>query len=150
MQKTYLELINLPTFEERFEYLKCNGRVAHETFGSHRWVNQKFYSSPEWKRIRRKVIIRDQGCDLGIEDRVIQGKLLIHHINPVSIDDLLNCNPEVFDLNNLICVSHETHEAIHYGDMSLLMPSQIVERRPGDTCPWKKNASSNTSCKSVY
>lgn len=137
MTKTYLELCQLPTFEERFEYLKLDGIVGDWTFGSRRYLNQMLYKSAEWKELRDKVIIRDNGCDLGIQDRTIFGKVLIHHINPITIEDVLNRNPIVFDLNNLICVSHMTHQAIHYGDSNLLMKDPI-QRTKNDTCPWVK------------
>lgn len=137
--KTYLELITLQTFEDRFNYLKLNGVVAETTFGGHREVNQILYRSPEWQRVRRKVIIRDNGCDLAIEDRPIikPARILIHHINPISLKDITDHDPKVFDLNNLITVSHETHNAIHYGDQSLLTPSTPNERKLNDTIPWK-------------
>lgn len=136
--KTYLELIQLPTFEERFEYLKCFGSPSEVTFGDKRILNQMLYQSPQWRRARQQVIIRDQGCDLGIEDRPIQkpNKIIIHHLNPLTIQQVTEHDPSVFDLNNLICVSHLTHEAIHYSDMSLLMPSKPNERRKGDTKLW--------------
>lgn len=137
MTKTYLELCQLSTFEERFEYLKLDGIVGDWTFGSRRYLNQMLYKSAEWKELRDKVIIRDNGCDLGIQDRTIFGKVLIHHINPITIEDVLNRNPIVFDLNNLICVSHMTHQAIHYGDSNLLMKDPI-QRTKNDTCPWVK------------
>ena len=137
MTKTYLELCQLPTFEERFEYLKLDGIVGDCTFGSRRYLNQMLYKSAEWKELRDKVIIRDNGCDLGIQDRTIFGKVLIHHINPITIEDVLNRNPIVFDLNNLICVSHMTHQAIHYGDSNLLLKDPI-QRTKNDTCPWLK------------
>lgn len=134
--KTYSELIRLSTFEDRFRYLKLHGAVGIDTFGADRYFNQKFYRSPEWKRIRNHVMVRDNGCDLGIEGRDILGKVIIHHMNPFTIDDLTG--DDVMELLNpeyLICVSHDTHNAIHYGDESLL-PEIFVERRPNDTCPW--------------
>lgn len=139
MLRTYLELITLPTFEERFEYLKLNGVPSETTFGGYRSINQYLYRSAEWKQIRRRVIIRDRGCDLAIEDRPISkpNRLLIHHMNPITIDQILNHDPAVFDLNNLITVSFDTHEAIHYGNEAGLIPSKPTERKAGDTCPWK-------------
>ena len=134
--KRYSELIKLPTFEERFEYLKLDGRVGKETFGWDRIFNQSFYHSPEWKALRRDVIIRDNGCDLGIEDREIFDKIIVHHINPLTKEQLLNLDPCIFDMENLISCSHNTHNAIHYGDKSLL-PQDPIERRPFDTCPWR-------------
>ena len=136
MNKTYLELSLLTTFEERFEYLQLKGRVGESTFGSKRHLNQVLYRSKEWIKLRDKIILRDNGCDLGIAGREIIGKVLIHHINPITIEDVINRNSKVFDMNNLITVSHMTHEAIHYGDESLLIKDPIV-RTKNDTCPWK-------------
>lgn len=138
MLRTYQELILLPTFEERFEYLRLNGVPTETTFGGHRLINQILYTSPQWKDVRRRVIIRDNGCDLGLTDRPITkpNRILIHHINPLSIEQVTNLDPAVFDLNNLICVSHDTHNAIHYGDESLLVPSGPTVRTPGDTKLW--------------
>lgn len=137
MKRTYKELSGLSTFEERYRYLRLSGGVGKETFGFDRYLNQRFYSSAEWKRVRDAVIIRDNGCDLGIADRSIGGKILIHHMNPVSREDILSRNKDLLNPDYLICVSHATHNAIHYGDEGLLvvMPS---ERRPNDTCPWKQ------------
>lgn len=134
--RTYLELIELPTFEERFEYCKCKANPSEVTFGGHRLLNQMLYQSPQWKSVRRKVIIRDSGCDLGIEDRPINSKILIHHLNPITIEQVMNHDPCVFDMNNLICVSHDTHNAIHYGDKDRLIPSIPIERTKGDTKLW--------------
>lgn len=134
--RTYSELIMLPTFEERFQYLKLGGTVGQITFGYERYLNQLLYSSDEWKRCRRKVIIRDLGCDLACEGYELQDKILIHHMNPITVDDILQRNPRVFDLENLICTSHNTHNAIHYGDESLLLRAPIV-RTKNDMCPWK-------------
>lgn len=135
--KTYSELILLPTFEERFQYLKLGGSVGQITFGHERYLNQLLYNSDEWRRrVRREVIIRDSGCDLGCEGYEIHGKILIHHINPITIEDILERNPRVFDLENLICTSHNTHNAVHYGDESLLITTP-VERTRNDMCPWK-------------
>lgn len=136
-RKSYSELITIPSYEDRYEYLKLGGSVGELTFNGHRYLNQKFYSSdPEWIRTKRQVIIRDNGCDMAHEDWPISGRVIIHHLNPITIEDLINRKPEIFDLDNLICVSHKTHNAIHYGDISLLsLP--IVERQPNDTCPWR-------------
>lgn len=134
--RTYSELILLPTFEERFQYLKLGGTVGQITFGYERYLNQLLYSSDEWKRCRRKVIIRDLGCDLACEGYKLQDKILIHHMNPITVDDILQRNPRVFDLENLICTSHNTHNAIHYGDESLLLRAPII-RTKNDMCPWK-------------
>lgn len=138
MLRTYQELILLPTFEDRYNYLKLNGVPTETTFGGHRQVNQILYSSPEWKNVRRRVIVRDNGCDLGLTDRPITkpNKLLIHHLNPITLDQVINHDPVVFDLNNLICVSYTTHNAIHYGDSSQLIPTQPTIRAPGDTKLW--------------
>lgn len=135
--KTYSELILLPTFEERFEYLQLNGTVGRETFGFDRYLNQTFYRSAAWKRIRDEVIVRDNGCDLGIEDRIIGNKIYIHHMNPITDKDILNRTDILLNPEFLICVSHNTHNAIHYGDENLLMRLPMV-RTPNDTCPWKR------------
>lgn len=135
--RTYTELISFPTFEERFEYLKQNGRVCEDTFAFDRYLNQIFYNSPEWKRVRRNVIVRDNGCDLGIPDRVIMGKIIVHHLNKITIDDIKNRNPNILNPEYLISVSHITHNAIEYGDSNLLI-KEYKERSPNDTCPWKR------------
>lgn len=136
--KTYSELITLPTFEERYRYLKLSGEVGKETFGFDRWLNQVFYNSKEWRAFRRDIIVRDMGCDLGIEGREIGGRIFIHHIEPIKLDDILHRRIEVLmNPDNVICVSFETHNAIHYGDESLLILLPI-ERTPNDTCPWRK------------
>lgn len=135
--KTYSELVKLPTFEERYKYLRLSGRVGEDTFGFDRYMNQNFYRSTAWKRIRDEVIIRDDGCDLGIEDRIIQGKILIHHMNPITDRDILGLTDILLDPEYLICVSHTTHNAIHYGDEGLLIPNPIA-RAKNDTCPWKR------------
>lgn len=137
MMKSYNELITIPTFEERFRYLKVYGVIGNQTFGYDRYLNQKLYNtSREWKRIRDKVILRDNGCDLGCEGFEIYGKIIIHHINPITVEDIVTCNPCVFDLNNLISTSHNTHNAIHYGDEKSLIVAPI-ERKQYDTCPWR-------------
>lgn len=138
MIRTYQEVIKLPTFEERFEYLKLDGVPGSITFGSERFLNQVFYQSKAWKDIRRRVILRDNGCDLAIEDRPIMkpNKLLIHHINPITIEQIKEEDPAVFDLNNLITVSYNTHNAIHYGTEELLVPTKPTERKEGDTTLW--------------
>lgn len=135
--KTYSKLIKLPTFEERFEYLKLSGAVGLETFGAERYLNQTLYWSAEWKRVRRDVIIRDNGCDLGIEDRPIQRGVFVHHINPITTEDVVQRRKKVFDPDNLITVSFATHQAIHYGDKELLTPSRPIERKPNDQAPWR-------------
>ena len=135
--RTYSELITIPTFEERFEYLKLNGSVGLETFGHDRYLNQILYNSPEWRRFRPEIIVRDNGCDLACEGYEIFGKILIHHINPITARDILNRNPKVFDPENVITTVHNTHNAIHYGDENLLITAPI-ERSRNDTCPWRK------------
>lgn len=135
--RTYSELILLPTFEERYRYLKLEGSVGIATFGFDRYLNQTLYRSPEWKRFRREIIIRDNGCDLAMEDYDIYGRILIHHIDPLTPDDVVRRDPKIFDPENVICVSHNTHNAIHYGDEELLITEPIV-RTQNDTCPWKR------------
>ena len=135
--KCYSELIALPTFEERYRYLRLRGSVGKDTFGFDRFLNQRFYRSAEWRRIRDQVIIRDNGCDLGIEDRMIPGKVLIHHMNPITEKDIINATDILLNPEYLICVSHTTHNAIHFGDENLLVPDLVV-RTPYDTCPWKR------------
>lgn len=134
--KTYSELITLPTYEERFNYLKLEGVVGEMTFGFDRYLNQKLYTSQEWKTVRNQVIVRDNGCDLACEGYEIYGKILIHHINPITVEDIINRNPIIFDLENLITTIHNTHNAIHYGDENLLIKGPI-ERTKNDTIPWR-------------
>lgn len=136
MSRCYSEMIELPTFKERFEYLKLGGRVGDITFGHERYLNQILYSSRDWKDFRREIIIRDDGCDLAFDGMIIRGKILIHHINPISKKDILDRSSMIFDPENVICVSHRTHEAIHYSDASLL-PEDYIPRRPNDTIPWR-------------
>ena len=136
--KTYSELITLPTFEERYRYLRLSGSVGKETFGVHRYLNQLFYQRSQlWKRIRDEVIIRDCGCDLGIEGREIYGRVLVHHMNPIGVDDLLHESDFLLNPEFLICTTHNTHNAIHYGDENLLLRDPI-ERTKNDTCPWRR------------
>ena len=134
--RTYSELITLPTFRERYEYLKLNGRVGEETFGFDRYLNQAFYKSEEWRAVRDYVIIRDNGCDLGMEGHEIFGRILIHHMNPISKRDILDCSDLLLNPEYLICTIKNTHDAIHFGDENLLIVAPI-ERRKNDTCPWK-------------
>ena len=136
MVRTYSELITLPTFEERYRYLKIGGTVGEETFGFDRYLNQSFYKSKEWLRIRDHVIIRDQGCDLAMIDREIRGKILIHHMNPITKEDIVRRSKYLLDPEYLICTVKNTHDAIHYGDESLLIKAPI-ERQKNDTCPWR-------------
>lgn len=136
--RTYSELSVLPTFEERYEYLRLDGIVGEETFGFDRYLNQRFYKrDPEWLRVRDFVIIRDLGCDLGIEGREIHGKIIVHHMNPITKYDLINRTKFLLDPEYLICTLKSTHDAIHYGDENLLMKGP-VERTKNDTCPWRK------------
>ena len=137
MMKTYSELIRFNSFEDRFNYLMLNGGVAEETFGFDRWLNQNFYRSAEWRSIRDFVIIRDGGCDLAMDGYEIYDKIIVHHMNPIEQSDILHSSDILINPEYLVCVSHNTHNAIHYGDASLLMTAPI-ERRPGDTCPWKR------------
>lgn len=134
--RSYRHLILLPTFEERFEYLKLGGSVGRETFGSSRIFNQDFYQSKQWKDFRRDVILRDMACDLGIDDRIISGKIVVHHINPMTLEQLEEGGEDLFDMDNFICCSDMTHNAIHFGDISLLPKTNFVERKPGDTKLW--------------
>ena len=137
--KTYSELIALPTFLERFNYLKIGGKVGQETFGYDRYLNQVLYKSGEWKRFRRDIILRDNGCDLACPDREIPDGVIIivHHINPISVEDVLRRNPAIFDPENVISTTLNTHNAIHYGDEDLLVTGPVI-RTQYDTCPWRK------------
>lgn len=134
--KSYRNLILLPTILDRFEYLRIKANVGDSTFGFDRFINQDFYQSREWRQVRMKVIARDEGCDLGVPDYPIGGKVIIHHINPITAEDIENASDLLFDMDNLICVSESTHNAIHFGDETLL-PAEPIIRRPGDTCPWR-------------
>ena len=133
--RCYTDLRLLTGFEERFEYLKLGGEVGKDTFGFDRWINQRFYKSPEWRRIRRDVIIRDEGRDLGVEGYELQNGIYVHHMNPMLPKDIVDASEWILNPEYLICVSFSTHNAIHYGDASLL--PKIIERKPNDTCPWK-------------
>lgn len=136
MTRTYDELIKINSFENRAKYLDCSGIVGKETFGSARLINQRFYKSDAWQKVRNEVILRDNGCDLGHPDRPIFGQVLIHHIEPITLNDILEENPKVLDLNNLVCCSKHTHNCIHYGDAEGLVKDH-KERSKGDTCLWK-------------
>lgn len=133
--RTYSELSRLSTFEDRYQYLKLGSSVGESTFGFDRWVNQEFYRSREWKNVRDRVIVRDNGCDLGVSGYEIHTNLIIHHMNPISIDDLEHGYEWILDPNFLITTSHRTHNAIHYGDENLL-PKKLVVRKRGDTSLW--------------
>lgn len=136
--RTYSELLKLKTFRERYEYLKLDGTVGEETFGFDRYINQMFYKSEEWKRIRNYVITRDNGCDLGIQDRkIVDSVILVHHMNPITKEDIINKNEILLDPEYLITTIKPTHDAIHYGDENLLAEDLVI-RSKNDTCPWKK------------
>ena len=136
--RTYSELSKLKTFRERYEYLKLDGTVGEETFGFDRYINQMFYKSEEWKRIRNYVITRDNGCDLGIQDRkIVDSVILVHHMNPITKEDIINKNEILLDPEYLITTIKPTHDAIHYGDESLLAEDLVI-RSKNDTCPWKR------------
>lgn len=140
MIRTYSELKTLTTFEERFRYLALRGFVGAPTFGADRYINQAFYTSQEWRRIRDIVILRDRGCDLGCPEREVHNKLTIHHMNPMTVADIAHGDESILDPEFLIATTHGTHNAIHYGDERLL-PQFLVERRPGDTTPWRRRES---------
>lgn len=132
-RKSYSELITIPSFKERYEYLKLDGKLGDETFGSKRHLNQVFYKSHDWLEARRRAIVRDMGLDMAFPDRLIRGSILVHHINPITEEDILSYSYNLFDLENLICVSKLTHNAIHYGSLE---NDDYVPRKPNDTCPW--------------
>lgn len=134
--RTYSELITIPDYYDRFEYLKLGGRVGAETFGYDRWLNQIFYTSKEWLNFRWKIIERDNACDLAFEGYDIYKGLVVHHISPITKEDIINRTPKLFDPENLVCVASLTHKAIHYGDRKLL-PKPLIIRTKNDTCPWK-------------
>jgi hypothetical protein len=133
--RCYRELRRLHTFEDRYHYLTLRGQVGEATFGWDRWMNQAFYTSREWRHLRNFVIVRDNGCDLGIDDREIHDRIIIHHMNPMTTEDIVHSDPDNLDPEFLISVTHRTHNAIHYGDERLLL-QPLVERRPGDTKLW--------------
>ena len=137
MIRTYTELMSLPTFEERFQYLKLDGEVGHSTFGYDRYLNQQFYKSDEWKQLRRHVILRDHGRDLGMLGHDIQGRIIVHHMNPITVEDIVNRSKFLLDPEYLICTAHLTHEAITYGSEEILI-SAPIERSRYDTCPWRQ------------
>lgn len=134
--RTYSELITIPTFEERYNYLKLNGIVGKATFGYDRYLNQLLYRSSDWRSFRDRIIIRDNGCDLACEGFELQSRIIIHHIDPITVEDILNKHPKVFDPENVVSTSHNTHLAIHYGDKNLISIAPI-NRYKNDTCPWK-------------
>lgn len=134
--KSYSELIKLESFEDRFDYLKLSGSIGEMTFGGHRYLNQMFYQSDKWKTTRREVILRDGGCDLSHPDYIIYGSVYVHHINPITIEDIMEERPCVFDLENLVSTTFRTHNAIHYGSENSL-PKGSVARKKNDTCLWR-------------
>lgn len=134
--RTYSELLKLPTWNERFKYLKLEAQIGNETFGQNRFLNQDFYRSPEWRRLRDYIILRDNGCDLGIEGMEIHGPIYIHHMNPISDSDIIHQSDYLIDPEYLISVSFQTHNGIHYGGIDLVEDT-YVERKPNDTCPWR-------------
>lgn len=136
MIRRYSDLRVLETFNDRFDYLKLHGEVCAETFGFNRILNQQFYRSPEWRRVRNEVIMRDNGCDLGIEGYDLD-RIYIHHMNPITIQDIEDSTEFLLDPEFLICVSQDTHNAIHYGDGELIQNGKLIERKPNDTCPWR-------------
>lgn len=133
--RTYSELRSIKTFEDRFKYLALHGDVGRSTFGFDRYINQQFYTSSEWRHIRHTVIVRDNGCDLGVDGYEIHSRLVIHHMNPIRVSDISDGDGSILDPEFLITTTHQTHNAIHYGDEQLL-PRQLTERRPGDTKLW--------------
>ena len=135
--RCYSELIELPTFEDRYFYLKLDGRVGEETFGFDRYLNQIFYKSDEWLSVRDRVIVRDLGCDLGIKDREIHGRIMVHHMNPITKEDILSKSKYLLDPEYLICTTKNTHDAIHYSDDSILI-KELINRTKNDTCPWRR------------
>lgn len=138
MMKSYTELIELPSYAERLEYLRIRGSVGAETFGTERYLNQLFYRSAEWKSLRRDVIVRDNGCDLAVPDLPITGKIFIHHLNPIGLDDIEYATKYLLSPEYLVCVSFDTHNAIHYGTASpYAATAEFKERKPNDTSPWR-------------
>lgn len=137
--RSYSELLTFPSFEERFHYLEIGGVIGERSFGGNRYLNQRLYQSREWRRLRDSIIVRDNGCDLGVPGYELRWKITIHHLNPISEKDLIDANPCVFDPENLICVSYNTHKALHYGDLELANTGVPIIRKPNDTCPWKES-----------
>lgn len=136
MSKSYSELIRIDDYKDRFDYLRLAGFVGEDTFGFDRYLNQLLYQSQEWRKFRRTILLRDDGLDLAHKDHPISGIIIVHHINPLTIEDVQNMSPAVFDLDNVVCVSRITHNAIHYGDEKLIS-SGYTERQMNDTCPWR-------------
>lgn len=138
--RSYSELTKITSFEDRFNYLKLGGVIGSRTFGGNRYLNQKLYSSYEWRRFRDEIILRDHGCDLGVPGYELSSRIYIHHINPLTEDDLKHSSEFIFDPDNVVVTSFATHEAIHYGNKNLLIPATVISRKPNDTCPWKGDA----------
>lgn len=136
LSRSYSEMMQYSSFEDRFEYLRLDGGVGDQTFGGERWLNQNFYRSYEWKEVRDFVITRDAGCDLASPEHILHERLVVHHMNPIQIGDLVDYNEDILNPEYLITTCHNTHNAIHYGDASLL-PQPMVVRSPGDTTPWR-------------
>lgn len=136
--RTYSELITLPTFEERYEYLKLGGRIGEDTFGFDRYLNQIFYKSDAWLKVRNEVIVRDNGCDLAIPGREIYGRIIVHHMNPIDVKDILDRSEFLLNPDFLVCTVKRTHDAIHYGSKESLF-TMPLERTKNDTCPWRHN-----------
>lgn len=136
--RTYSEMIQFPTLKERFRYLKLSGAVGKATFGYDRYLNQKFYRSQDWKILRNEIIVRDNGCELGLDEYPIAGRIFIHHMNPIDDDDIMNTTEYLMNPDYLICVSHDMHNAIHYGNDDILRVREYKSRTPNDTCPWKE------------
>lgn len=136
MIKCHRDLIQLESFIERYQYLKLHGKVGEDTFGLDRYVNQTLYKSHKWRRTRSQIIIRDNGCDLGVEGHELDNYIVVHHMNPITLEDIEEERDIIFDPENLICCSSRTHQAIHFGDEGLL-PKDFVQRRPNDTCLWR-------------
>lgn len=134
--RTYSELIAIPTYIERYRYLRLGGKVGRQTFGVYRRLNQVFYRTPEWMRFRNAIILRDMGRDLAFDGMDIRGAISVHHLNPISVDDIVERNPCLLDPENVVCCTFNTHQAIHYGDESLLPIDLFTERSPNDTSPW--------------
>lgn len=139
MNKSYSELSKLKTLKERFDYLKYDRKVGEETFGYSRYMNQIFYKSKKWKDdVRKKIIVRDNGCECGLEGYPIGGRIIVHHINPITIEDIEYDRPCLYDPENLVCVGHQMHNAIEFSDDSIIKSYEVVERKPGDTCLWER------------
>lgn len=138
MIRTYSELIKIPTFKERFDYCSLNGVVGEDTLGSFRFLCQEFYHSYLYRKFRDEIIDRDRACELAMPDHLIMGNIYLHHLNPLTREQLENFDIALMDPENVVCVSFKMHNAIHYGDYNQVKPPEFIERRPNDTCPWKE------------